>query len=128
MKLRTLMTALLLGSPLFLAACSDSQAGYNESKDKYTYEQRDAFRTEMDQTLAKLDARIEQLREKTAQGGENLEAGTSALMEKSKESLTRLRQELSNVGSVTKDHWNDFKRSFGKTMDDLNRELDNALH
>jgi len=125
-KLRTLVTALLLGPPLFLAACSDSQAGYNDSK--YSYEQRDAYHTEMDQALAKLEARMEQLRTKAANGGEKLAAGTSTLLDETKEGMTRLRQELSTVGSVSKDKWNDFKRDFSKTMDDLNRKLDSALH
>ena len=125
-KLRTFITSLLLGSALCVAACSDSQAGYNESK--YSYEQRDAYRTEMEQTLAKLEARMAQLRAKAASGGESLKAGTNTLIDETGEGMTRLRQELSGLGSVTKEGWTDFKHGFGKTMDDLNRKLDSALH
>ena len=89
--------------------------------------QAEVRHAEREQTLAKLETRMGELREKAAQGGENLSAGASDLLDETKESMTRLRQELAGVGSVTKDRWNDFKSGFGKGVDELNRKLDNAL-
>lgn len=126
-KLLILMTTVLLGSSVLMAGCDKAQAGYNESSADYSYDRRDAFREDMSRSLEKLDARLEQLREKAARGGENVKAGTTELIEETKAGAARLRQEISGAGDVSREKWNDFKRGFGTTMDDLGRKLEAAF-
>jgi len=81
----------------------------------------------MNQSLDKLESRLEKLREKAAIGGEKAKEGTNLLIAETRESLARLRLELSGVGETTKENWSDFNRSFSRTMGDLGRKIEDAF-
>ena len=60
LKLDIAMTAFLVCAPAVLAGCKESSADYT-SQDEYSYERRDAFRTDMDQAIDKLEARTDRV-------------------------------------------------------------------
>ena len=124
LKLDIAMTAFLVCAPALLAGCKKSSADYT-SQDEYSYESRDAFRTDMVQAIDKLEARTDELRTKVASGA-TPDQQANALIEETREGLADLRRELS-YENTTQDNWNEFKSDFRRTLDDLGRKLEQAF-
>lgn len=127
MKLHVAMTALLFASPALLSGCSDSKAAY-ESADKYAYEHRETFRTDMNMALDKLEVRLEQLQAKAASGGAAAKAETATLIEETRAGLLRMRGEMAKVGATTKERWSEFQHGCSNTADEMGRKLDAAFN
>lgn len=132
MKFRLLIPAALLGL-LAATACDDttrakdkSQSTYYEVKD-YTYDQRDNFRSDMERAIDKLEARLKELRAKASSAGKELKAETKELIDDIEAKLPEMRKNLAEAGDATKEGWQDFKRKFHDTFDDLGSRLDRAF-
>jgi hypothetical protein len=129
------LVAALVAATVSGAACKDSRAGYTTTtttKDgtsvvEYTYEQRDAFRTEVGRAIDKLEARSNELRAKATQGGQTVKAETQELLDDAKEGIANLRADMARAGTVTREEWNDFRRDFSSRMDALGRRIEAAF-
>jgi len=133
MKALLLIPAALLGL-LAVSACGDAaRAGRSESrysyyeKKEYTYDQRDSFRADMENAIAKLEARASELRAKASKTGHELKADTKRLIDDIEAKLPELRQNLAEAGNATREGWHDFTRKFHDTFDDLGHRLDRAF-
>jgi chromosome segregation ATPase len=104
-----------------------SGASYYDATREYAYEQRDGFRAEMEQAVDKLEARVAELRAKAARSGQAVKADTQRLIDDIEARLPDLRRELAAIGNATREGWQDFKRKFHDTFDDLSRRLDRAF-
>ncbi len=120
-----------LSSVLFVApACSDREPTTTtvDAKGKvYTYEQREDFRRDMETALAKLEVRVDELQAKAASATADAKQGIQKLIDDAKKGTAELRSKLAEVGSSTKEGWNDFTRKFDETMSDLGRRIEDAL-
>ena len=121
-----------LSGVLFLAPACDREDYTStptaQAGDKaYSYEQREDFRRDMDIALQKLDARVEELKVKAASATEDAKEGFQTLIDDAKVRSADLRRELSEIGSSTREGWNDFTRKFRSSMDDLGRRLEDAF-
>ena len=121
-----------LASVLFVAPACDRDeyrtSSTTQAGDKtYSYEQREDFRRDMDLALQKLDARVDELKAKSASATDEAKAKFQTMIDEAKVKSADLRRELSEVGSATKEGWNDFVRKFRSTMDDLGRRLEDAF-
>jgi len=133
MKSHLLIPAALIGV-LSVSGCGDStRAGSSSSgysyydKRDYTYDQRDNFRADMERAIAKLEMRAAELRAKASKTGQELKADTKRLIDDIEAKLPELRRNLAEAGDATSEGWQDFKRKFHDTFDDLGRRLDRAF-
>jgi len=133
MKTNPLIPTALLGL-LVLGACEDSvQAGSGESKTsssergKYSYEERESFRADMERAIDKLDARLVELKAKASEAGQELKADTQDLIDDIEAKLPELRQKLAELRGVTREGWEDFSRKFHDGIDELVRRIDRAF-
>lgn len=132
MKLHVMLTAALL-VPLSLVACGKvSRAGdgttttYYEKKD-YSFEKRSEFEADMSRAVDKLEAKLQDLRAEAAKAGDKVKAETREAIDDVEAKLPELRQNLAEAKAATKENWQDFKRKFESTFDDLGRRLDRAF-
>ena len=128
----SLWIAALLTATLFAAGCTDRDDYGTTTADEarypdYPYTQREQFRRDMETTLQKLDAKIDELRAKAAAGTEEAKAEAQKMADSIESELADLRQDLAGLASSTEATWDDFKSKFRKTMDDLDRRLRDAL-
>jgi ElaB/YqjD/DUF883 family membrane-anchored ribosome-binding protein len=130
-KPHVLLTLLLLG---FLSAfacgkasrANDGRLTYYEKKE-YTYDHRTEFRADMERAVDKLEARLQELRARADRAGDKARADTRELIDDVEARLPELRRNLAEAGDATKEGWQDFKRKFQQTFDDLGRRIDRAF-
>lgn len=133
MKPYRLVLVALLGA-FTLPACYDSSPShasgtgytYYEVRE-YSYDQRDSFRADMEQAIAKLEMRAAQLKAKAAELGQEVKAGTKELIDEIEAELPKLRSDLAAVGDATREGWQDLQRNFRTMFDDLGRRIDSLL-
>jgi DNA-binding transcriptional regulator GbsR (MarR family) len=132
MNSRLLIPTALLALLVVTACDETARAGdrtrttYYEVKD-YTYEQRDSFRADMERAIAKLESRLAELRAKASGAGKELKAETKELIDEIEAKLPEMRENLARAGDATQEGWQDFKRNFRETFDDLGRRLEDAF-
>ena len=132
MKVHLLIPAVMIG--LFgFSACGDStRAGRSDSysyyeKKEYAYEQRDSFKADMERAIDKLEARAAELRAKASQSGHELKDDTKRVIDDIEAKLPEMRRNLAEAGDATKEGWEDFKRKFHDTFDDLGHRIERAF-
>ena len=120
-----------LSSVLFVApACGDrgkTTSTVDASGKVYTYEQREDFKRDMETALAKLEVRVDELQAKAATATADAKQGFQKLIDEAKKGTADLRSKLAEVGSATREGWNDFTRKFSATMSDLGRRIEDAF-
>src|SRR5262245_22956217 len=106
----------LLGSA---AACErTAHARYDPDTGRvYTYEERTQFREDMERRIDDLEAKLAKLKEKAASSGEK--AGEDV-----QQALADARRKLAELGSATRENWNEFTRKFSESLEDLEHRID----
>jgi hypothetical protein len=94
---------------------------------EYTFVQREEFRRDLDATLVKLDARVDELRAKAATATADGKAKMEAIANDAEAELAEIRTKLSDLGSATEASWNDFRNDLRNAASDLERRLEDAF-
>jgi len=132
LKPHVILTLAFLGLLSAFLACgkvsrTSDGTTYYDSKE-YTYDHRNEFRADMERAIDKMEARLQELRAKAASGSAKAKEETRELIDDVEARLPEMRKNLAEAGDATKDGWNDFKRKFQQTFDDLGRRVDRAFH
>lgn len=94
---------------------------------EYTFVQREEFRRDMDATLVKLDAKVDELRAKAATASADAKVKMEQAADDIEAELNELRAKLNNLGTATEANWNEFRSDVRDGLNDLERRLEDAF-
>lgn len=87
----------------------------------YTYEQKELFKTDVENAKKKLNDKINELRKKASVSWGNVKENYNDGIEKLVVERGLLNKKMSDFNSITKENWNDFKSGVNSAWSDIEK-------
>lgn len=114
-----------LGAPAASAAESGISEAWNSVKG-FTIEQKEEVVSEGQRAIDNFDAQMEQLDAEASKDSAEISAGWEETKTRLGELRDNAKVQLDKLGEASEETWEDLKREFGQSVDDLNDAYDNA--
>ena len=117
----------IIGSGVFVVMLMIVISGCGQ-QDGYSDEQfaqdRAELRRDIEETIDKIDTRIEELQGSMENAGDTLEAQSNETLENLRDRKDELQDKLDEMGNTTKSEWEQFKGEVNDIIDDVEGEYE----